>query len=827
MSISAHVSSSLSKYIVKLSDFRLGKTLGAGPSGEVIYAFHSPTGKICAIKKLILRKLEGKHLKQFCRELEVLVRLDHPNILPFMGWTSKFPYAIVTEFAENGSLYAALRQKKHTKLTPTMKTKIAIGIANGMAYLHQKGIMHRNLKSSNVLLNRNYVPMIGDFGLSRDESDEAQFMTKEVGSPHWMAPELFVGGKYDNKVDVYSFGILLWEMLTETTPFHGLSGLEIGAAVTKQNLRPQFPSDTPKQFSQFIEDLWQADPTKRLTFSQILRRFTHKKVMFPGTNVNDIDLFLNNDFKPTPASSSKEKPKERPAPLSSQAAKIAHKKKQISPDDESNFTTQQRRHMRREAQQALLDPTSYFDKLPDPTSPDFESKFKLLIGITTVDNASLFFRTIEPLFKKRTIPDQTMVLILTELNKLIRQDDHILQEFVDSGIYTKLSFNHLFALITMKILLYTTSKIPQAIDTKLLKKINPYLSTYSRPLVRILSNSLIVFDKVSNNWEVADYIISNSEQLLFAGIELCQSLHYLCQQYPQFAQYRLEYVIPIMIKLLESEDIEIVKNAYSFICDFFDTNTLIPINILVQHLQNRQLQDYVISYLLRQQDSSFVNDELINALISLLSTRQESIYIIYNYICRDKRIQQGLVNFPWNETTIPLQHRIGILCLLLCENDNIEPISKSNGICQLLTEIVEMNQVESIEMVIQIVFKIGKVNPKFYESLSDAQFFQSYLKKVPMLNSGVAVKTSLTLIDLISRTCFVEDFLLYVPYMIQLVAQVSDYTLPSLSALATLSVHRKSVAVLRNYGIERYLEQLEKYANMTPYVNIIKRSLQQ
>ena len=128
-----YVSSELQKYIVKLDDFRIGKTIGAGPTGEVFYAYHSPTGTICAVKKLILKKLEGRHLKKFCRELEVLAKVDHDNVLPFIGWTASFPYAIVTKYAENGSLYDALRKKnRKEKLTPTEKTKIAMGISFGM-----------------------------------------------------------------------------------------------------------------------------------------------------------------------------------------------------------------------------------------------------------------------------------------------------------------------------------------------------------------------------------------------------------------------------------------------------------------------------------------------------------------------------------------------------------------------------------------------------------------------------------------------------------------------------------------------------------------------
>ena len=187
---------------------------------------------------------------------------------------------IVMEFLPDGSL-RDLIYKPDTHLDYLSKLSIAIGTANGIRFLHTNKIIHRDIKSENVLMKITsidgkiqYIPTITDFGTAREQKFD-KTMTKEIGTPLYMAPELYLSdAKYDNKVDVYSFGILLAELLTRTIPFNGMeinSMLELGNAI-KNGIRPTLPDDPyycPESYKYITEKCWQLDPKDRLTMEEV------------------------------------------------------------------------------------------------------------------------------------------------------------------------------------------------------------------------------------------------------------------------------------------------------------------------------------------------------------------------------------------------------------------------------------------------------------------------------------------------------------------------------------------------------------------------------
>lgn len=142
-----------------------------------------------------------------------------------------------------------------------------------MAHLHAKRILHRDLKSANVLYGNDGRLCVADFGLVRyHQSDEPADMTAETGSYRWMAPEVIRHEPYGTGCDVYSFGILCWEMLSYSIPFPRRSPVEVALAVANEGLRPQMPSHAPPMAADLITLCWQQDPLLRPSFEQICSR---------------------------------------------------------------------------------------------------------------------------------------------------------------------------------------------------------------------------------------------------------------------------------------------------------------------------------------------------------------------------------------------------------------------------------------------------------------------------------------------------------------------------------------------------------------------------
>ena len=277
----------LKQFLVDFNDYEIQRNIGKGSYGEVLLCRYKPTNKLCAVKKMWLDRLDGQNLTYYCREIAVLAHCHSHFLLQLHGFTKDEPYCIVTDYVPNGSLDDALRRKGKIRLGGTEKTSIALGIACGMASLHRQGIVHRDLKSLNILLDDRLLPKVCDFGISR-YLEEAQKATMNIGSPHWMAPEMFVGEDYTNKVDVYAFGIVLWEMFTEDVPFKGLRGVQIGMRVNNGE-RPVIPWTCPEPLRVLIQQCWAQNPDDRPTFEDIYLSFAKGAVVFPATQQGKVD----------------------------------------------------------------------------------------------------------------------------------------------------------------------------------------------------------------------------------------------------------------------------------------------------------------------------------------------------------------------------------------------------------------------------------------------------------------------------------------------------------------------------------------------------------
>lgn len=140
-----------------------------------------------------------------------------------------------------------------------------------MAYLHHGNppVLHRDLKSANLLLDDSYTAKVCDFGLSRLKA-QARSMTGNCGTVQWMAPEVLANMSYDEKADVFSYGIILWELLSRECPYEGMTAIQCALAVLNRDKRPEIPKWCPPSFHALIKSCVKKDPTERPSFSQVI-----------------------------------------------------------------------------------------------------------------------------------------------------------------------------------------------------------------------------------------------------------------------------------------------------------------------------------------------------------------------------------------------------------------------------------------------------------------------------------------------------------------------------------------------------------------------------
>ena len=169
------------------------------------------------------------------------------------------------------SVYDMIHAGAEIELDERLRLLMARQIARAMQYLHSRNLIHRDLKSLNLLVNTRFEIKICDFGLSR-VIDKNQPMTSNIGTVAWIAPEIFSNKKlYTEKADVYSYGIILWELLTRQMPFAEAEAFTIPVLVTKGK-RPTLPKKVPKDYGKLMEKCWHQKGEKRPSFDEIVLR---------------------------------------------------------------------------------------------------------------------------------------------------------------------------------------------------------------------------------------------------------------------------------------------------------------------------------------------------------------------------------------------------------------------------------------------------------------------------------------------------------------------------------------------------------------------------
>ncbi|KAM6215565.1 mitogen-activated protein kinase kinase kinase 12 isoform 1-T1 [Rhynchocyon petersi] len=231
--------------------------VGSGAQGAVFLGrFH---GEEVAVKKVRdLKETDIKHLR----------KLKHPNIITFKGVCTQAPcYCILMEFCAQGQLYEVLRAGR--PVTPSLLVDWSMGIAGGMNYLHLHKIIHRDLKSPNMLITYDDVVKISDFGTSKELSDKSTKMSF-AGTVAWMAPEVIRNEPVSEKVDIWSFGVVLWELLTGEIPYKDVDSSAIIWGVGSNSLHLPVPSSCPDGFKILLRQCWNSKPRNRPSFRQIL-----------------------------------------------------------------------------------------------------------------------------------------------------------------------------------------------------------------------------------------------------------------------------------------------------------------------------------------------------------------------------------------------------------------------------------------------------------------------------------------------------------------------------------------------------------------------------
>lgn len=258
-------------FAISYSQLKFEKQLGKGGYGIVYQGVWRNTP--VAIKQLMTDQFSTEATKEFQHEIQIMAKLRHLHVVQLYGVAmDQSPYCIVMEYMSGGSLFKLLQSS--ISLNWATRERIALDIAKGLSYLHDEKVLHRDLKSLNVLLDENQRAKLCDFGLAKVKHETAttsQHQTNVAGTLAWMAPELYQGSACSKASDVYSYGMTVWEITSRALPFKNLASPQLIPFQVLQRAEPEtIPEDCPPKLAKLIRFCWQKTPGNRPTATRIV-----------------------------------------------------------------------------------------------------------------------------------------------------------------------------------------------------------------------------------------------------------------------------------------------------------------------------------------------------------------------------------------------------------------------------------------------------------------------------------------------------------------------------------------------------------------------------
>ncbi|OQS07717.1 kinase [Thraustotheca clavata] len=281
-------------YRLSSKELETWHVLGNGSHGEVYLGEYRHD--TVAIKQLYENQVNSEEVQHFVDEIVTMTRFDHPRIVSLIGVTWNAPplslqLKCVMEYMDQGNLQDFCTNSNDKSFTYRYKLTVTYQIATALAYIHAIPIIHRDLKSKNILLDGRKGAKLTDFATAKAVYD-ATTMTKGIGTFRWMAPEVLNEDRYSAAADIYSLGVIMTEMSSYSRPYseqvdsHGkpISEVKIMQQVISGSLRPTFPDTVPQWWKQWSESCMAADPKERPTaqaLADMIASFTkeHAEIM--------------------------------------------------------------------------------------------------------------------------------------------------------------------------------------------------------------------------------------------------------------------------------------------------------------------------------------------------------------------------------------------------------------------------------------------------------------------------------------------------------------------------------------------------------------------
>jgi serine/threonine protein kinase len=259
---------------MSMQKYSVDRVVGEGSFGKALLCRRKADNRKCIVKEISLAKMSRKEAESTKQESALLARLQHPNIVSF--WESfneasrgKSNLYIVMDFADGGDLSDLIKNRRNRLMSEKQVINIAVQISLAMKHVHDRKILHRDLKSGNIFLTKSGVVKLGDFGIARVLRNTGELASTQIGTPYFMSPEILQSKRYNSKTDVWSLGCVFFELAALKVPFNGSSMKALVNNIVRQAC-PRISSQYSKEFCTLLYAMLAKNPKERPSVNTIL-----------------------------------------------------------------------------------------------------------------------------------------------------------------------------------------------------------------------------------------------------------------------------------------------------------------------------------------------------------------------------------------------------------------------------------------------------------------------------------------------------------------------------------------------------------------------------
>ena len=703
----------------------------------------------CVMKQLSSRRLDQRRKDAFYREIELASRFKSHRIIQFIGYTMN-PYSLLYEYAVNGSLHSILH-KSVRELSATDKTLVMIGVAYSMREIHEKEIIHGDLTPWNILLDESLVPKVMLSGVSRRVSEEPRFIGQ--ARPNYMAPEKLLRDVETKESDVFSYGVVLWELVTEKRAFHHMTTGQI-RGFCEEDRCAEITDKARPAIVELVSSCLRLNPTERPTFAEIVEQVKRVDCVFQGADERVVQRFIG-------ACEREEKFERKPE---ENMYNLCLKMLRSLPDD-----------VYKDELERLLE-------LP-------EGRKAFMRAAVTV------MRTEESLIWAKNAALELMYVLWK----------HFADDFIELKLHEQLPFERKELIDhVLSVLIPVFEMRPEVATVEMIETVARYWQEAPMKVLRLMALVCQRFTDEYVKWDVVDSILCHAKALIDKGnLRECTLVLYYLTRLACFREERSRMCILIFRKCIDYSDIETMKVGYAVMRALQLSEVNNPA-VLCRHFENPVLRPAVLRYL-----TVVKVDTVDPMIIQLLSQSHEKLLItaVLWRFAYSRRFVPTILQHADLTSMKPVDLTKLILIMML-KWENWSVLVNHEKLPNLLSIIIKSGDPKLLTIVSSIIRK-WKISGQVLQRWEEAHMVEDYIEQALLINNDDVIVRCYLLIDHLIRVgVFLPSFLEFLPRIISDLEEKPEMQKWSLCLLIMFALFDTGLEAIRQQNIENIFKNI-------------------